>query len=77
MKWSVFACTNMIPYYYFAISAIETEFMPELPQKQDVIEIIASFIRIQKTYNLTAPQMAMGKLFGFKVETLSGIFWYL
>jgi hypothetical protein len=48
-------------------------FTQTLPQKEDVLGVIMSFIRLQNTYNLTANEIAMGNILGIEVEPLSGM----
>ena len=59
--------------YIYLILVIELLFTQTLPQKEDVLGVIMSFIRLQNTYNLTANEIAMGNILGIEVEPLSGM----
>ena len=59
--------------YIYLILVIELLFTQTLPQKEDVLGVIMSFIRLQNTYNLTANEIAMGNILGIEVEPLLGM----
>ena len=52
-------------------------FQSNLPTKEDVMGVVTSFSRLQKTYNITAKEMASGNLFGLNIPQLNGKYCYI